>query len=262
MALQTVIAKTTRYFVRAFKNSNTKLKTDFVKTSIFKYTKNILLIVIIIINATIIITQPSFFIYYHIFLNFIFPQKILAFSDGTIEIKEIKPVVISDSKILTNLDGLYECVLYLSLRYESECIGSKKLIIYSILLLIREKFQETIGISDEISRKIISGELGNLVSEEEIKRASVLLKYGISSSKILDELRKIKLLNEKLKRNFFTDLATLREIVKNVYVEPIFGNDKTKQKNQEIKIQEIKETASYELIKTLIPENTKIISDK
>jgi len=262
MTLQTIIAKTTRYFVRAFKNSNTKLKTDFVRTSIFKYTRNILLIIIIIINATIIITQPSFFIYYHIFLNFIFPQKILAFSDGTIEIKEIKPVVISDGKILTNLDGLYECVLYLSLRYESECIGSKKLIIYSILLLIREKFQETIGISDEISRKIISGELGNLVSEEEIKRASVLLKYGISSSKILDELRKIKLLNEKLKRNFFTDLATLREIVKNVYVEPIFGNDKTKQKNQEIKIQEIKETASYELIKTLIPENTKIISDK
>jgi hypothetical protein len=261
MTLQTIIAKTTRYFVRAFKNSNTKLKTDFVRTSIFKYTRNILLIIlIIIINATIIITQPSFFVYYHIFLNFIFPQKILAFSD--VEIKEIKPVVISDSKILTNLDGLYECVLYLSLRYESECIGSKKLIIYSILLLIREKFQETIGISDEISRKIISGELGNLVSEEEIKRASVLLKYGISSSKILDELRKIKLLNEKLKRNFFTDLATLREIVKNVYVEPIFGNDKTKQKNQEIKIQEIKETASYELIKTLIPENTKIISDR
>jgi hypothetical protein len=261
MTLQTIIAKTTRYFVRAFKNSNTKLKTDFVKISIFKYTRNILLIIIIIIiNATIIITQPSFFIYYHIFLNFIFPQKILAFSD--IEIKEIKPVVISDSKILTNLDGLYECVLYLSLRYESECIGSKKLIIYSILLLIREKFQETIGISDEISRKIISGELGNLISEEEIKSASVLLKYGISSSKILDELRKIKLLNEKLKRNFFTDLATLREIVKNVYVEPLFGNDKTKQKNQEIKIQEIKETAAYELIKTLIPENTKIISDK
>jgi hypothetical protein len=260
MALQTIIAKTTRYFVRAFKNSNTKLKTDFVRTSIFKYTRNILLI--ITINATIILTQLSFFIYYHIFLNFIFPQKILAFSDGTIEIKEIKPVVISDSKILTNLDGLYECVLYLSLRYESECIGSKKLIIYSILLLIREKFQETIGISDEISRKIISGELGNLVSEEEIKSASVLLKYGISSSKILDELRKIKLLNEKLKRNFFTDLATLREIVKNVYVEPLFGNNKTKQKNQEIKIQEIKETAAYELIKTLIPENTKIISDK
>jgi len=256
MVLQTIIAKNTRYLVRVFKNSNMKLKTDFVRAFIFisNYTRNILLFIIIFI-----IIQFSSFFYYHIFPNFIFHQKNLAFSDSFIEIKEIKPVVISDNKILTNIDGLYECVLYLSLGYESDCIGSKKLIIYSIILLIREKFQETIGISDEIARRIISGEFQNLVSEEEMKRASVLLKYGISSDKILDELRKIKLLNEKLKKNFFTDLATLREIVKNVYVEPIFGNDKLTQEKQETKIQGIKETAAYELLKTLIPENTKII---
>ncbi len=252
MILQTIIAKNIRYLVRAFKNSSIKLKTDFARASISKYTRNFLFIIITI--------QLSSFSYYHIFSFFIFHQKTFAFSNT--EIKEIKPTVISDNKILTNLDGLYECVLYLSLRYESDCIGTRKLIIYSILLVIREKFQETIGISDEISRRIISGEFQNLVSEEEMKRASMLLKYGISSYKILDELRKIKLLNEKLQKNFFTDLATLREIVKNVYVEPIFENNKPKQKKQETKIQDIKETAAYELLKTLIPENTKIISDK
>jgi hypothetical protein len=137
-------------------------------------------------------------------------------------------------------------------------MSEKKTITYSIALAVRKKFEETIGISDEIARKIISGQWENLVREDEIKKAEILIRFGFSLNEIQDQMRRIKMLEEKLKKSFFTDIVSLKEVIKKEYTETILDS-KAKEKKNDYELKDMKEKTANELIKTLITENMKII---
>jgi hypothetical protein len=137
-------------------------------------------------------------------------------------------------------------------------MSEKKTITYSIVLAVRKKFEETIGISDEIARKIINGQWKNLVREDEIKKAEILIRFGFTLNEIQDQMRRIKVLEEKLKKSFFTDIVSLKEVIKKEYTETILDSKAKKNKN-DYELKDTKEKTANELIKTLITENMKII---
>jgi hypothetical protein len=189
---------------------------------------------------------------------FVIGTGAFAFSDSP-GLKKIEPVLILGDKVISNLDAFSECIIYLALGYESDCLMSeKKTITYSIVLAVRKKFEETIGISDEIARKIINGQWENLVREDEIKKAEILIRFGFTLNEIQDQMRRIKVLEEKLKKSFFTDIVSLKEVIKKEYTETILDSKAKKNKN-DYELKDTKEKTANELIKTLITENMKII---
>jgi len=71
-------------------------------------------------------------------------------------------------------------------------------------------------------------------------------------------MRRIKVLEEKLKKSFFTDIVSLKEVIKKEYTETILYSKAKKNKN-DYELKDTKEKTANELIKTLITENMKII---
>jgi len=82
--------------------------------------------------------------------------------------------------------------------------------------------------------------------------------FGFTLNEIQDQMRRIKVLEEKLKKSFFTDIVSLKEVIKKEYTETILDS-KAKEKKNDYELKDMKEKTANELIKTLITENIKII---